>query len=256
MKLNRTRAILTNVNNKVRKLSSNYTSACLQTAIRAKRWFNNPKSEYIIRFFTCNDEDGMDFDYETPDNIDLDWNCWEIGQDLLKRFGVTGKYFYDVRVTQDSWEIVRTNNPRCTLGNPLHRKDCDYLKGTYNPKLTIEGYTLSGNYFRFREILDDLVNKTIIVHSKSDVKAIMRIVRFLGVNQTLKNKRVHPNNPDKPEFCIFSKLTFGYKLKRENGQVFLQAVPKSELPTNTDEILDIDELIIKRSLKAMLRDRA
>ena len=281
-------ANLADNSHRMENLSRNRISWHLQAISWAEKWILkniqglDPASDRIIRFYTYNDEEGQDFEYEVPNyKFDLTSCLYddfiktsnEIGQMLQKNYGIKGRYFYDIKVSLEytkindqlynaadgvqytlnyTWEILKTDNPRCIFGNPTYRKDCDYLKSAFSPKLMIEGYTLSGNYRKFVDILSDLFSKTIIVHSKADVKALMRIMKFLGVNHVMKGGKFYPNNPNKRAF--FSKYVYGYQLGRVNGQTIICAVQSMELPAHPDDILDIDELIVKRTLKSKLRD--
>lgn len=266
-------------NQRVEELSHNHISLPLRVISWAEKWFLqnvygiDPASERIIRFYTYNDEDGTDFEFEVPSyKFDLA-NCLydsfvevatEIGKSLMEQFGIVGRYFYDVKVSlsyqkenqkyvKNFWyEVLKTDNPRCVYGNPTHRKDCDYLNSPYKSKVTISGYTLSGNYKRLVDVLGDLATKTIIVHSKADAKAVLRIARFLGVDIISKGGAYYKNNPDK--YALFSKRTFGYALGRENNQTVMYIVHKSQMPINPNDLLDIDELIVKRSLRARIMD--
>ncbi len=268
---------------KVNKLSRNRIPWHLRTIGNVEKWmlkniYNlDPTSERIIRFYTYNDEQGEDFDFKCPNYTydltsclydDFCETCNTVGKYIQEHFGVTGRYFYDVKVGLEyerigspvmgyewnmnfDWEILDTDNPRCVLGNPSKRRDCYYLSN-FNSKLTIDGYTLSGNYRKFSDVLSDLVSKTIIVHSKSDAKAILRIMKFLGVSSVQIGNKEHYNNPEIRGF--FSRNTFGYQLDRIEDQTVICAIPKRHLPVDTEFILDIDEFIVKRSLKARLRD--
>lgn len=266
-------------NQRVEELSHNRISLPLRAISWAEKWFLqnvygiDPASERIVRFYTYNDEEGTDFEFEVPSyKFDLT-NCLydsfvevatEIGKALMEQFGVVGRYFYDVKVSlsyqkedqkyvKNFWyEVLKTDNPRCVYGNPTHRKDCDYLNSPYKSKVTISGYTLSGNYKRLVDVLGDLATKTIIVHSKADAKAVLRIARFLGVDIISKGGAYYKNNPDKR--ALFSKRTFGYALGRENNQTIMYIVHKSQMPINPNDLLDIDELIVKRSLRARIMD--
>lgn len=270
--------------NRVTKLSRNRIPWHLRAVSKVERWVLrniyklDPTSERIIRFYTYNDENGEDFDFKCPNYTydimsyiydDFVEICHEIGGELQRQYGITGRYFYDVKVTlmyercgnpfdgydwdvDYSWVILKTDNPRCVLGNPNMRKDCYYLNN-FNSKLVIEGYTLSGNYKKFVDVMSDLIGKTLIVHSTADAKALLRILKFLGVSTVQIAGNPYYNNPDRRGF--FSRNTYGYQLNRIDEQTVVCAVPKRELPVSVCEVLDIDEFIIKRSLKAQLRDR-
>lgn len=234
--------------------------------------------ERIVRFYTYNDEQGKDFEFKCPqyaydqfsglydDTVEV---CSEIGQQLQNFYGdISGRYFYDIKVSLtylktispfngiEEWEnsysceIMNTDNPKCWMGNPKRRRDCRYLTSKAS-RLTIEGYHLNGRYTRMSEVLSDLVNKVIIVHSVRDARAVLRMLKFLGVH-TIKVTKYHYNNPNK--YGAFSRNIFGYGICRENGETIAVVMPRSDLPVAPDQILDIDELIVKRDLKARLRD--
>lgn len=264
---------------RMEELSHNRISLPLRVISWAEKWIMqnvyglDPMTERIVRFYTYNDEEGADFEFEVPSyKFDLTSCLYdgfvetatEIGKALLEQFGVAGRYFYDVKVSlsyqkenqkyvRNFWyKVLKTDNPRCIYGNPAHRKDCDYLSSPNKSKVTISGYTLSGNYKRLVDVLGDLATKTIIVHSKADAKAVLRIARFLGVDIVSKGGAYYRNNPDKR--AIFNKSTFGYALGRKNDQTIMYIVHKSQMPINSNDLLDIDELIIKRSWRARLLD--
>ena len=91
-----------------------------------------------------------------------------------------------------------------------------------------------------------------VVHSHADAKAFLRIMKFLGVNHIRMGKARRYNLPAK-----YGKLTtkfFGYYLVREDSETVICRMPLSYHPT-VSEVLDIDEFIVKRDLKARLRDR-
>lgn len=276
-------AALPDNSRRMENLSRNRVAWHLQAISWAEKWIMkniqglNPASDRIIRFYTYNDQDGVDFEYEIPRyKFDLTSCLYddftkvsnEIGQMLLNNFGVAGRYFYDIKVslhyTQDNcsyrqhydmrytWDFIKTDNPRCVFGNPANRKDCEYLKSDRTPKLVIEGYTLSGKYCKMADVLNDLANKTLVAHSRADVKALMRIMRFMGVSYVMRNGKFYrlKNNTK----AYFSRQTFSYQLTRINNQTIMCAVPLNQLTVHPSDILDIDELIVKRTWKAKLRD--
>lgn len=269
--------------NRMKKMSHNRIPWHLRAISKVESWVLSniykldTTSERIIRFYTYNDEKGEEFDFKCPNYTYDIMSCLyddfvevshEIGEILQEQYGVVGRYFYDVKVSLTyercgnpfdgydwdmnySWNILKTDNPRCVLGNPNIRKDCYYLNN-FNSKLVIEGYTLSGNYKKLADILSDLVSKTIIVHSKSDAKAVLRIMKFLGVQQVSMGGKYYYNNPDSR--AHFSKYRYGYQLDRIDGETVMCIIPRCDVPVTSQEVLDIDEFIVKRSLKARLRD--
>lgn len=236
----------------------------------------NPNTQRIIRFYTYNDEQGIDFDFKCP-HYTYDYNsclyddflevCENIGETIQSMYGIPGNYYYDVKVTLEyvregdpvngyDWSmkhyynILKTDNPRCVEGKNFIRKDCSYLRNC-DSHLTICGYHLSGKYHRMSEVLEDLATKIIVIHSHSDAKAFLRIMKFLGVNHIQMGSHCRYNLPAK-----YGKLTrrfFGYYLTREDSDTIIHRMPTSYYPT-VSEVLDIDEFIIKRDLRARLRD--
>lgn len=276
-------AVLPSNTRRMENLSRNRVAWHLQAISWAEKWIMknvqglNPASDRIIRFYTYNDQNGQDFEYEIPCyKFDLTSCLYddftkvsnEIGQILLDNFGVIGRYFYDIKVSlhyiqadhptkeeyqmEYSWEFIKTDNPRCVFGNPTYRKDCEYLKSTRSSKLVIDGYFLSGKYNRMVDVLNDLANKTLIVHSKSDVKALLRIMKFMGVSYIMKAGKFYRLRNNSKGF--FSKQVFSYQMARVNNQTVMCAVHINQLAAHTDDVLDIDELIVKRTWKAKIRD--
>lgn len=240
----------------------------------------NPECERIVRFYTeCTDK-VADYNFKcTNYTYDLfsclyddfvETSC-EIGKKLMDLYeGVCGEYYYDVKISlqyfqsgspidgydwdmEYTWEIIETNNPRCVAGSARNRKDCSQFVNK-SSRMEIEGYKLNGNYKRLVELLSDLTGKTVIVHSKFDASAFLRIVKYLGVEYVSINGKQKKNIPSKCGY--FSERTFGYQLymNPQTRQVAVMTVTKNNLPSNCYDLLDIDELIIKRSLKARLRD--
>lgn len=237
----------------------------------------NPHSQRIIRFYTYSDVEGADWDFKCP-RYAYDWDsclyddfletCGEIGKALYEMYGVPGNYYYDVKVTlsysqsgnpsdgydwemEHSYVILKTDNPRCVEGKTYTRKDCSYLRN-YDSHITICGYHLSGKYRKMVNVLEDLSDKIIVIHSHADAKAFLRIMKFLGVNHIRMGKYRRYNLPAK-----YGKLTnkfFGYYLTREDSETIINRVPMIYHPT-VSEVLDIDEFIVKRDLKARIRDR-
>lgn len=259
---------------RLERMSRNRIGWYLRAVGNVEKWFLkkfrgiDPTSERVIRFYTYNDEQGQDYDFKCPNyTYDLVSGLYddfleaaiEIGEYFQDNFGIAGRYFYDVKVSLNyednkathSWKVIKTDNPRCILGNPAYRKDCYYLNN-FNSKLVIEGYFLSGNYKKLIDVLNDLVNKTIIVHSKSDAKALLRIMKFLGVHQVKIGEYYFYNNPDTK--AKFSRTASGYQLSRIDEETVMCTVPYRCLPTSTQEVLDIDEFIVRRSFKSKLRD--
>lgn len=257
---------------RLEKMSRNRIGWHLRAASSVERWWLksikgiDPASERTIRFYTQGNNKYefkcSNYTYDLTSGLYDDFleAAIEVGQYLQEHFGVDGEYFYDVKVTlsyekfsvSHTWEVIKTDNPRCALGNHKYRKDCRYL-GNFNSKLVIEGYSLSGNYRRFADVLSDLVSKTIIVHSKSDAKALLRIMKFLGVQQVQIGNNQYYNSPDRRAY--FSKLRYGYQLNIVDGETTICVVPQRNLPVESYEIIDIDEFIVKRSIKSRLRDR-
>lgn len=240
----------------------------------------DPLSERVIRFCTYNDDTDWNFEYDVPryafdDACDVyDEFCEvseHIGQFMLALWSnIRGNYYYDVRVSisysnpeykddyliyfiKYNWEILETDHPRILCSNAHTRRDCHWMRVPFRySRLSIEGYDINGQYRRFVDLLCELSNKTILVHSQSDVKALMRVFRYLGVKHLKKNDRFYVNNPYKRAF--FSKFTPAYRLERIEGDWVLVALSLFDVPSNTEQVLDIDELIVYRSLKARLRD--
>ena len=265
---------------RVNQLSGNRVPWHLKAVSHVEKWvlkhlYNlNPESDRIVRFYTYNLQGTTTFDFKCPnynyDTISCIYDDFikvshEIGTKICEIYGISGNYFYDVKISliyekhekfgwtaNYHWEILRTNNPRCVQGNPKDRKDCSYLVNK-NSKLTIDGYTLNGIYKEFVDVLNDLVNKTIIVHSKSDAKSLLRVMKFLGVKSVVIGNKRYYNNPNTRGW--FSKYTFGYRVGVEDGRTTLYAIRKRDLPTDTRNLLDIDEFIVKRSFRAIMRDR-
>lgn len=250
---------------------------------KVERWYVskvkgiNPYNQRIIRFYTYNDEQGIDFDFKCP-RYTYDYDsclyddflevCGEIRKAIHDMYGIPGNYYYDVKVTleysqvgnpldglewtmEHYYDILKTDNPRCVEGKTYTRKDCSYLKNT-DSHVTICGYHLNGRYHKFVNVLEDLADKIVVVHSHADAKAFLRIMKFLGVNHIRMGKARRYNLPAK-----YGKLTtkfFGYYLVREDSETVICRMPLSYHPT-VSEVLDIDEFIVKRDLKARLRDR-
>lgn len=236
----------------------------------------NPDNQRVVRFFTYNDEDGIDFDYKCP-HYTYDYNsclyddflevCEEIGQTLHDIYGVPGNYYYDVKVTLDyvqdaddydgDWKrthcyvILKTDNPRCVEGRTRDRKDCSHLTD-YNSHITISGYSLSGKYRRMVDILEDLSTKIVVVHSHQDARAFLRIMKFLGINHIRMGKHYRYNMPAK--YGKLTKSFFGYYLEREDNETIVCRMHRSYCPA-VAEVIDIDEFIVKRTWKARMKDR-
>lgn len=245
-----------------------------------KLYHLNPECERIVRFYTeCTDK-VADYNFKcTNYTYDLfsclyddfvETSC-EIGKKLMDLYeGVYGEYYYDVKISlqyfqsgspidgydwdmEYTWEIIETDNPRCVAGSARNRKDCSQFVNK-SSSMEIEGYKLNGNYKGLVGLLSDLTGKTVVVHSKSDASAFLRIVKYLGVEYVSINGKQKKNIPSK--YGYFSERTFGYQLymNPQTRQVAVMTVTKNNLPSNCYDLLDIDELIIKRSLKARLRD--
>ncbi len=267
---------------RVERLSRNRVPWHLRMVGNVERWMLeniyklDPTAERIVRFYTYNDEKGEDYDFKCPNyTYDL-MSCLyddfvevahEIGKIIQTSYGIAGRYYYDVKITliyekvgnpldgeewdmRYTWKILGTDNPRCVAGNPFRRKDCYYLNN-FNSKLTIEGYTLSGNYRELADVLNDLVNKTIIIHSTQDARALFRIMKFLGVKTVMFGNNSHYNSVRR---ALFNKTTFSYRLDRIDNCTTLMAVRRRDLSVSPQEVLDIDEFIVRRSIKARLKD--
>lgn len=253
----------------------NYIPWYLTIKSRLEKWWLknikklDPTTERIVEFYTYNDELGKDFDFECPkytfDLSDSSYNdfiktCCTIGEYLQKHYGIVGRYYYKVKITLDyqkvegdikpEWKLLKTDNPRCALGNPRCKRDCNYVSN-FNSKLVIEGYSLSGNYKQLDDILTDLSKKIVIMHSKYDSRAFLRIVKFLGVNTICIGDYFHYNSPVR--YGVFSDNLYSYHLHRTNKTVSVHTRDNLVL-TAPENILDINEFIVKRSLKSKLRD--
>ena len=255
--------------------SNNKVKKSIEVVSKIEKWYLknfkkiDPMTERIVRFYTYSNQQGQDFEFECPtykyDIIDCLYDEFvkvsqEVGKKIQTQFGggVPGKYYYDVKIVlSDSefwfygWEILKTDNPRCLFGNPMVRKNCSYITNQ-NSRLMIDGYYLSGNYKSFAGVLSELIGKTIVVHSKYDAKALLRILKFFGVGTVKVADSMYYNNPNKR--CYFSRNAYSYRLAREGGQTVIRLIPKNELAVAWWEVLDIDEFIVKRSLRARLRD--
>ena len=236
----------------------------------------NPAAERLVRIYTYNDEEGMNYDYKVPNyTYDLSNGLYndflmvadEVGSIIFDTYNIPGRYFYDVLlnvnydqcVTDDfqveqrftyGYRIIRTDNPRCSQGNPKYRKDCTYITD-WDSHLTIEGYKLSGKYSNLAQVLKDLATKTVIVHSKSDAKALLKILKFLGVNHAYIGNKRRYNTPN--QINLFSKYVYGYQLFREDGETLVDILRRDQISTGITDVMDIDELIIGKSLKARLK---
>lgn len=265
------------------KLSQGRISWFLCVKANIEKWWLkvikklDPLSERVVRIYTYNDETCKIYSFKCPyytfDRTsylydDFSKICHKIGETLQRNYKILGKYYYDVKITLNyhtnnlisdtewdmtyNWEVVKTNNPRCILGNSRHKKDCSYLVN-FNSKLTIEGYSLNGDYKQFADVLSDLSDKVIIMHSKYDARAFLRIVKFLGVTTIYLGKKAHYNIPAK--YGVFNKIVCGYYLDKVDDSVAVYTIHKNQIvSTNPENILDINEFIVKRSLKSKLKD--
>lgn len=255
----------------------------VKTMANLERWYLNklydlnPDCDRIVRFYTFEDCEGRDYFFKCPNycydtfsNLYEDFveTSDEIGNRLTELFSVTGEYYYDVKITLNyfqtgnptdgydwdmryDWVVLKTDNPRCVLGSPIHRKNCSYLRNR-NSSLEIRGYKLSGNYKKFSDALWDLSTKTIVVHSKTDAKKLLRVLRFLGVTSLDVNGVIKKNLPTKNNH--FTRTTFGYGLYRVQNHMVACAIHKDNLPANPQQFLDIDEFIVKQTIKSKIRD--
>lgn len=259
---------------RLERMSRNRIGWHLRAISTAEKWLLktftgiDPTSERVVRIYTYNDEKGQSYDFKCPNyTYDLTSGLYDdfleaankVGQHLQEHFGVVGRYFYDVKISlcyydgkvTHIWKVLKTDNPRCMLGNPHFRKDCYYLNN-FNSKLVIEGYHLSGKYKRFVDVLGDLVSKTIIVHSTADAKALLRILKFLGITQVNIGDSYYYNNPDRRAY--FCRIAYGYQVKRMYDQTVVSVQHRDEMTTFSEDVIDIDEFIVKRDFKAKLRD--
>lgn len=269
---------------RVEKLSHCRIPWYLRIKSRLQRWYLrsikklDPYAERIIRFYTYNDDDGEEYDFKCPQYAfdltsclydDFVEACHEIGESIQKHYGVVGKYFYDVKVTLSysqvgnpldgiewemdwDWKILKTDNPRCTAGNSRLRKDCEYL-GNYDSRLMIEGYSLSGDYKRFADVLSALTSKVVVMHSVSDSRAFLRIMKFLGVTTVYTGTIAHYNAPVR--YGKFNRSAVAYYLDRIDDTTSVCTMRKCALVSvSAENILDIDEFIVKRSLKSRYKD--
>lgn len=238
----------------------------------------NPAAQRLIRVYTYNDEDGMNYDYSVP-NYTYDLTCGmyddflvvadQVSSEIYDKFDIPGRYFYDVllsvyydqcdtnRFTVEqrftyNYKIIKTDNPRCSLGNPKYRKDCSYIIDC-DSHITIEGYKLSGKYTNFAQVLQDLATKTIIVHSKSDAKNLLKILKFLGIKHVYIGDRCKYNTPNKVN--RFSRNVYGYQLFRQDNHIYVDILRKDLISTLPTDVMDIDEFIVGKSLRARLRGR-
>ena len=266
--------------------SHNCISWPIRTMIKAERWLIKKirgidlNTDRVLRFYTYNDRNHQDFEFIVPKYVSDLRTClysafvkagYAVGQIIKDEFGIKGTYLYDVQVTIESsesflhnnlgviqnnlsfsWQILRTNNPRCVFGDPTVRKDCSYLNQPLESKLTIEGYRLSGNYQDIMDVVSDLVTRTVITHNQEDVLALMKITKFLGATAVVNGHIVYKNEPHR--VACFSPDAFGFRLDKLDGRVVVKTIRKGVMNTAPEDVLDIDELIVRRSLSSILRE--
>lgn len=266
--------------------SRNRISWPILTISKAERWLVKKtkgidlNTDRVLRFYTYNDMEHQDFEFIVPKYVSDLVTCLYsafvkagnvIGKTIRDEFGIKGAYQYDVQVTIEpskdflyndsdiiqnnlsfSWRILRTDNPRCVFGDPTVRKDCSYLNQPLESKLTIDGYVLSGNYQEIMDVVSDLATRTVITHSQEDVLALMEITKFLGAVAVSNGPIVYKNEPHR--VAHFSPGAFGFRLDKVNGRITLKAIRKEVMNTAPEDVLDIDELIVRRSLSSILKE--
>lgn len=266
--------------------SRNRISWPILTISKAERWLVKKtkgidlNTDRVLRFYTYNDMEHQDFEFIVPKYVSDLGTCLYsafvkagnvIGKTIRDEFGIKGAYQYDVQVTIESsedflhndsdiiqnnlsfsWRILRTDNPRCVFGDPTVRKDCSYLNQPLESKLTIDGYVLSGNYQEIMDVVSDLATRTVITHSQEDVLALMKITKFLGAVAVSNGPIVYKNEPHR--VAHFSPDAFGFRLDKVDGRITLKAIRKEVMNTAPEDVLDIDELIVRRSLSSILKE--
>ncbi len=101
-------------------------------------------------------------------------------------------------------------------------------------------------------LLENMINNVVLVHSKLDAKAFLKISKFLGVKIIVFKDRTYTNVPTKSNH--FSNQYFGYHIINHNGKAAVEIVNADVIRSGCYSLLDIDEFIVKRSVKARLQD--
>lgn len=180
-----------------------------------------------------------------------------VGDDLGGYFStVDGTYHYSVLVSIDpghpihgSYQILRTDNPRCWEGDPHTRRQMRWVRWGGRPHITIAGSHLSPRYRHLSRVLRDMATYTIAVHSREDIVALCQVALFLGVRDIVDGRRVRR---------ISSRYTYldvercrGLRVGRRDGETVLYVVGLEEMGYRP--MMDIDEFIVDRNLVDTIR---
>lgn len=230
----------------------------------------NPTQERVVRFFTKTSERTQEHYFDCPcyylDTLSASDGrnvfrefikcCYKISRSLNEMFPTYGEYWYDIAVTlnkQDdsyNWTILKSNNPRCVFGNLRCHKNCEALVHTYS-HIEISGHALNGKFKSFAGLISSINHRAIVLHNRRDMIALFKVFRFIGATQIMSGGRIFSNTPTTWKNL---KFNYGCYLDMCNGQLTAVVLNRINLPTNPHYLMDIDEIIIKRSVKAQLSD--
>lgn len=217
----------------------------------------------VVRFYVKNTQGTHERYFDCPYYLAFDpfikvykeftQQCYALSTEIAKMMDVPGDYWYDIRlsINNQGWTILKTNNPRCIWGDPIQRKDCSAFAKPVS-YIHIFGYGLNSKYKNFLGILSDFGHKTIIVHNRRDMVALFKVMKFVGVSQIERFNKVYPNTP---KTWRTLRTDYGYHFGLCNGKLTAFAEPlRNHISSNPDYLMDIDEFIVKRSVKSRILD--
>lgn len=119
------------------------------------------------------------------------------------------------------------------------------------PKLVINGYGLHPKYTNITSFFNDMMHNVIIVHSDSDARGLLRLFRYLGVN----NLRYANESEKQGNFPQNGKRGFAYQLAIDgDGPMVLAYVLCNSFYKQSPPMMDIDNVIVSKSWLTWLKD--